>query len=142
MKIYFKNKFTMFLAGVVIFSICFLLTGCSKPSTADPTGTITATITNRGKIMVDSSHAPFAFIGYTDTTGTYNFFAGNGLITSIGNVADLAAITSKPSSGFNNAVAAVVGNGYVLIYQSGSYCRLYCVSMSGNTATVKYQYPY
>jgi hypothetical protein len=139
----YKNNFLFPILAIILTSSSLLINSCKKNTTnADPTGTITATITNRGKVMVDSNNSPNAFIGYSDTTGVYNFVAGNGLITSIGSVANIAAITSKPSSGFSNAVKAVVGNGYVIVFQSGSYCRMYCVSMSGNTATIKYQYPY
>lgn len=139
----YKNNFLSLVVIIILTSNSLLISSCKKnDANADPTGTITATITNRGKVTVDANSSPNAFIGYSDTIGVYNFVAGNGLITSIGSVANLAAITSKPSSGFSNAVKAVVGNGYVFVFQSGSYCRMYCVSMSGNTATIKYQYPY
>ena len=142
MKINNNYRYVNLSVSIIFISICLLFTGCSKPSTADPIGTITTTISNRGTVIVDANSSPSAYIGYTDTTGVYNFFAGNGVITSVGSIADLAALTTKPSTGYTNAAKAVTGNGYVIVFQSGSYCRIYCVNMSGTTATIKYQYPY
>jgi len=141
MKIIIKNKFAFLFLSILVLSGCLLFIGCSKTSNADPTGTITTTISNRGKIYIDTLDSPNGFIGYSDTTGSYYFVAGNGQITTVGNVADLAAITSKPGTGYSYTSKAIAGNGYVLLFVGG-YCRVYLVAMSGSSATIKYQYPY
>jgi hypothetical protein len=136
-----KNKLAIFSLSVLFISISLFFIGCAKQSNADPTGTITTTISNNGKIIVDTTTSPNGYIGYSNATGAYYFVVGVGSVTTVGAVADLAAITSKPSTGYAGTSKAVVGSGYVFLFADG-YCRLYLVAMSGSTATVKYQYPY
>jgi hypothetical protein len=149
--------------------------GCSKddpddPDTTvpDPPGTITANLSEKSDIDIDSYFGGNATIywmapdnfylrGYGRSYGYTNTYVS---ICNLGAMSGLGNITKIPTSGFtapsslNRSVACEEGHGYVIKIEQeedGSnpeYLRLYVVEPIVNTAggimgaKVKYQHPF
>lgn len=107
----------------------------------DPEGTVTINMNNAacggsgydigiGRIGIDNA----------------NNFTGVDFVC-LGEVEGIGYVTTIPTEGWSNSVAAVPGQGYVAHYQN-QYARLYVVEFYSNTqsgimgATIKYQSPF